>query len=281
VERYGNEEAAAALRRVTRPLVLRRLKTDDAVISDLPRKIERVQWCNLTPEQASLYRAVVDELFVKLRERRPGNRYKGLVLSAMTKLKQVCNHPAQLLGDGSPVPGRSGKVERLEELLDTALAEGDQALVFTQFARLGFLLQPHLRARLGADVAFLHGGTSKGARDQLVERFQSGDGPQVLIASLKAGGTGLNLTAATHVIHVDRWWNPASEAQATDRAFRIGQTRNVQVHTLICLGTIEERIDAMIAEKRSLAELAVSNDEGWLSSLSTTDLHRLVALRDD
>jgi SNF2 family DNA or RNA helicase len=281
VERYGNEEAAAALRRVTRPLVLRRLKTDDAVISDLPRKIERVQWCNLTPEQATLYRAVVDELFVKLRERRPGNRYKGLVLSAMTKLKQVCNHPAQLLGDGSPVPGRSGKVERLEELLDTALAEGDQALVFTQFARLGFLLQPHLRARLGADVAFLHGGTSKGARDQLVQRFQSGAGPRVLIASLKAGGTGLNLTAATHVIHVDRWWNPASEAQATDRAFRIGQTRNVQVHTLICLGTIEERIDAMIAEKRLLAELAVSNDEGWLSSLSTTDLHQLVALRDD
>ena len=147
-------------------------------------------------------------------------RHKGLVLSAMTKLKQVCNHPAQLLGDGSPIPHRSGKVARLEEILATALAEGDQALVFTQFARLGTLLQPHLRDRLGTEVAFLHGGTGKGARDRMVERFQNGDGPRVLVLSLKAGGTGLNLTAANHVVHVDRWWNPATEAQATDRADR-------------------------------------------------------------
>jgi SNF2 family DNA or RNA helicase len=281
VERFGNEEAAARLRQVTRPLVLRRLKTDEAVITDLPEKLERRQWCRLTPEQASLYRAVVDELFVKMRERRPGNRHKGLVLSAMTKLKQACNHPAQLLADGSPMGQRSGKVERLEEILATALAEGDQALVFTQFARMGSLLQPHLRQRLGVEVAFLHGGTARGARDRMVERFQERTGPRVLILSLKAGGTGLNLTAANHVVHVDRWWNPATETQATDRAFRIGQTRNVQVHTLVCQGTIEERIDQMIAEKRNLAELAVGIDEGWLADLSTTDLHRLVALSDD
>jgi hypothetical protein len=281
VERFGDEEAAARLRRVIRPLVLRRRKTDEAVIADLPDKLERTQWCNLTTEQTSLYRAVVDELFVKMRERRPGNRHKGLVLSAMTKLKQVCNHPAQLLGDGSPIPHRSGKVARLEEILATALAEGDQALVFTQFARLGTLLQPHLRDRLGTEVAFLHGGTGKGARDRMVERFQNRDGPRVLVLSLKAGGTGLNLTAANHVVHVDRWWNPATEAQATDRAFRIGQTRDVQVHTLVCLGTIEERIDAMIAEKRTLAEMAVGSDEEWLAGLSTSDLYRLVALSED
>jgi superfamily II DNA or RNA helicase len=281
VERFGDEEAAARLRRVIRPLVLRRRKTDEAVIADLPDKLERTQWCNLTTEQTSLYRAVVDELFVKMRERRPGNRHKGLVLSAMTKLKQVCNHPAHLLGDGSAIPQRSGKVQRLEEILATALAEGDQALVFTQFARFGTLLQPHLRDRLGTEVAFLHGGTGKGARDRMVERFQNRDGPRVLVLSLKAGGTGLNLTAANHVVHVDRWWNPATEAQATDRAFRIGQTRDVQVHTLVCLGTIEERIDAMIAEKRTLAEMAVGSDEGWLANLSTSDLYRLVALSQE
>jgi SNF2 family DNA or RNA helicase len=263
---------------VVRPLVLRRRKTDPAVIADLPRKLERIQWCPLTPEQTSLYRAVVDELFVKLADRGAAHRHKGLVLSAMTKLKQACNHPAQLLGDGSPIPGRSGKVERLEQILATALAEGDQALVFTQFARLGTMLRPHLGQRLGAEVAFLHGGTPRAARDRMVERFQDGSGARVLLLSLKAGGTGLNLTAATHVVHLDRWWNPASEAQATDRAYRIGQTRNVQVHTLVCQGTIEERIDAMIAEKRNLAELAVGSDEGWLAGLSTTDLRRLVAL---
>jgi SNF2 family DNA or RNA helicase len=281
VERYGNEEAAARLRQVTRPLVLRRLKTDDAVITDLPDKLERVQWCTLTREQATLYRAVVDEIFVKLRERRPGNKHKGLVLSAMTKLKQVCNHPAHLLGDGSPLPHRSGKLDRLEELLGAALADGDQALVFTQFARLGTMLQPHLRQRLGVEVGFLHGGTAKGARDRMVERFQDGSGPRVLLLSLKAGGTGLNLTAANHVIHVDRWWNPATESQATDRAFRIGQTRNVQVHTLVCQGTIEERIGQMIAEKRVVADTAVATDVGWLADLSTADLQRLVRLSDD
>jgi len=278
VERYADDQAAARLRRVTRPFLLRRLKTDAAVISDLPEKLERTQWCNLTVEQATLYRAVVDEMLTKLTEGRAGPQRKGLVLAAMTKLKQVCNHPAHLLGDGSPLPGRSGKLDRLEEILANALADGDRALVFTQFARFGAMLTPYLRTQLGTDVAFLHGGTAKGARDAMVERFQTGTGPAILLLSLKAGGTGLNLTAANHVVHVDRWWNPATEAQATDRAFRIGQRRDVQVHRFVCIGTIEERIDAMIAEKRTLAQVAVGSGEGWLTGLSTSDLLELVAL---
>jgi SNF2 family DNA or RNA helicase len=281
VERYADADAAARLRRVTRPFLLRRVKTDKSVIADLPEKLERRQWCNLTIEQATLYRAVIDEMFVKLGEGHAGSRRKGLVLSAMTKLKQVCNHPAHLLGDGTPLAGRSGKLDRLEEILANALADGDRALVFTQFARFGAMLTPYLAGRLGTRVAFLHGGTPRGARDAMVARFQEsapGQGPGVLLLSLKAGGTGLNLTAANHVVHLDRWWNPATEAQATDRAFRIGQRRDVQVHTFVCVGTIEERIDSIMAEKRTLAGVAVGSGEGWLTGLSTQDLMDLVAL---
>jgi superfamily II DNA or RNA helicase len=281
VERYADADAAARLRRVTRPFLLRRVKTDRAVIADLPDKLERRQWCNLTLEQATLYKAVVDELFVKLREGRAGDQRKGLVLSAMTKLKQVCNHPAHLMGDGTPLAGRSGKLARLEEILATALDAGDRALVFTQFAKFGHLLTPYLAARLGTAVELLHGGTAKGARDAMVERFQSGTGPGVLLLSLKAGGTGLNLTAANHVVHVDRWWNPATEQQATDRAFRIGQRRDVQVHTFVCVGTIEERVDTVMAEKRTLAGVAVGSGEGWLTGLSTDDLLDLMTLRPE
>ncbi|MFI5907723.1 SNF2-related protein [Dactylosporangium sp. NPDC051541] len=278
VERWADPDAAARLRRVTRPFLLRRVKTDRAVIADLPEKFERRQWCNLTLEQATLYKAVVDELFVKLREGRAGSQRKGLVLSAMTKLKQVCNHPAHLMGDATPLPGRSGKLTRLEEILTAAVGAGDRALVFTQFTKFGHLLVPHLASVLGAGVEFLHGGTPNGARDRMVERFQSGTGPAVLLVSLKAGGTGLNLTAANHVVHVDRWWNPAAEAQATDRAFRIGQRRDVQVHTFVCLGTIEERVEEIMASKRGLAGVAVGSGEGWLTGLSTDDLLDLMTL---
>ena len=206
------------------------------------------------------------------------DRRKGFVLAAMTKLKQVCNHPAQLLGDGSPLPGRSGKLERLEEILDAVLAAGERALVFTQFAGFGSMLTPHLAARSGVPVRYLHGGTPRAERDRLVASFQKDDRPGVFVLSLKAGGTGINLTAANHVVHVDRWWNPATEAQATDRAFRIGQRRDVQVHTLTCLGTLEERIDSLIAEKGELAERVVGNGESWLTTLSTTELRELLRL---
>jgi SNF2 family DNA or RNA helicase len=279
VERHGAAEPAARLRTVTRPYVLRRLKTDPTIIDDLPEKIEIKQYCSLTVEQASLYQSVVDDMMEKI-ENSEGIERRGKVLAAMTKLKQVCNHPAQLLHDRSAVGTRSGKVARLEEILEEILAEGDRVLCFTQFTEFGEMLLSHLSARFGTDVGYLHGGTPKKRRDELVSRFQSGDGPPIFLLSLKAGGTGLNLTAANHVIHLDRWWNPAVENQATDRAFRIGQHRTVEVHKFICTGTLEERIDDMIEEKKALADLVVNDGEGWLTELSTKDLRKVFALSE-
>lgn len=279
IERHGQTEPAERLRAVTRPYILRRLKTDPAIIDDLPEKIEIKQYCQLTAEQASLYQAVVAEMIDKI-ENTEGIERRGNVLAAMAKLKQVCNHPAQLLHDRSPVGRRSGKVIRLEEILEEILAEGDRVLCFTQFTEFAELLVPHLAARFGRDVAYLHGGTPKKRRDEMVARFQSGDGPPVFLLSLKAGGTGLNLTAANHVVHLDRWWNPAVENQATDRAFRIGQRRTVQVRKFICTGTLEEKIDEMIEEKKALADLVVTDGEGWLTELSTRDLRKMFALSE-
>ncbi|WP_190817538.1 DEAD/DEAH box helicase [Saccharopolyspora pogona] len=277
VERDGDTDAAARLRRITGPFVLRRVKTDPAIINDLPDKIEMKQLCNLTAEQASLYQAVVDDMLARI-DNSEGMERRGLVLATMSKLKQVCNHPAQLLGDGSPLPGRSGKLLRLEEIVESVLAEGDKALCFTQFAGFGGMLVPHLSARFDTEVLFLHGGATKKARDEMVRRFQSEDGPSIFLLSLKAGGTGLTLTAANHVIHLDRWWNPAVEDQATDRAFRIGQRRDVQVRKLTCIGTLEEKIDRMIEDKKALAQLVVGSGENWLTELSTRELRDLVSL---
>ena len=277
VERHGDDEAAQLLRRIIRPYLLRRVKTDPTIIDDLPEKIEIVQDYRLTPEQASLYQTVVDDMMEKI-EGSEGIERRGRVLAAMAKLKQVCNHPAQLLHDGSPIGNRSGKVTRLEEILTEILAEGDKVLCFTQFTEFGEMLVPHLSARFDQEVLFLHGGVSRRRRDEMVARFQVADGPSVFLLSLKAGGTGLNLTAANHVVHLDRWWNPAVENQATDRAFRIGQRRAVQVRKFCCTGTLEERIDAMIARKRALADLVVGDGEGWLTELSTAELRQLFAL---
>jgi SNF2 family DNA or RNA helicase len=277
VERHGEAAPAEHLRAITRPYVLRRLKTDPAVIDDLPEKIEIKQYCRLTTEQASLYQAVVDDMMEKI-ESSSGIERRGNVLAAMAKLKQVCNHPAQLLHDRSPVARRSGKVIRLEEILEEILAEGDRVLCFTQYTAFAEMLVPHLAERFDQDVLYLHGGTPKARRDEMVERFQSGDGPAIFLLSLRAGGTGLNLTAASHVVHLDRWWNPAVEDQATDRAFRIGQKRNVQVRKFICSGTLEEKIDDMITEKKALANLVVNDGEGWLTELSTNDLRNVFAL---
>ncbi|HEY4629999.1 MAG TPA: DEAD/DEAH box helicase, partial [Blastococcus sp.] len=258
VERHGDTDAADLLRRMTRPYLLRRVKTDPTIIDDLPDKIEIVQDYRLTPEQASLYQTVVDDMMEKI-EGSEGIERRGRVLAAMAKLKQVCNHPAHLLHDGSPVGNRSGKVIRLEEILTEILGEGDKVLCFTQFTEFGEMLAPHLSARFDEEVLFLHGGVPRRRRDEMVARFQSDDGPSVFLLSLKAGGTGLNLTAANHVVHLDRWWNPAVENQATDRAFRIGQRRTVQVRKFCCAGTLEERIDAMIQRKRALADLVVGD----------------------
>jgi SNF2 family DNA or RNA helicase len=277
IEAHGDQEAAAALARATGPFILRRLKTDKSIITDLPEKQEIKVWCNLTPEQASLYQATVEDMLDRIADSE-GMERRGLVLATMAKLKQVCNHPAHLLKDGSRLPGRSGKLERLEEICAEVVEQGEKALVFTQYSEFGAMLQPHLEARLDRPVLWLHGGTTKKRRDELVRRFQQDAEPAVFLLSLKAAGTGLNLTAANHVIHVDRWWNPAVEDQATDRAFRIGQTKNVQVRKFICVGTMEERVDEMIERKKALAERIVGTGESWLTELSVAELRDVVRL---
>jgi SNF2 family DNA or RNA helicase len=278
IQVYGDQDAAGLLRRVTGPFILRRLKTDKKVIADLPDKLEMKVFCRLTKEQASLYEAVVQDAQGAI-ERADGIERKGLVLATLVKLKQVCNHPAQFLKDGSAMDGRSGKLARLGEMLEETLEVGDRCLIFTQFAEMGEILHHHLLDTFGREALFLHGGTPKRQRDKMVERFQQSDGPPIFLLSLKAGGTGLNLTRANHVFHFDRWWNPAVENQATDRAFRIGQTRNVQVHKFVCLGTLEEKIDAMIERKQEVAGRVVGTGEAWLSELSNAQLRDLFALR--
>ncbi len=279
IERHGAEDAAERLRRFTGPFILRRLKTDKSIIADLPDKLEMDVVCNLTAEQAALYQAVVKDMLQRIEETE-GIERRGLVLATMTKLKQVCNHPAQFLRDGSRLAGRSGKLERLDEILDELLSVGEKALLFTQYAEFGTMLRAHLTARLGREVLFLHGGVPKADRDAMVARFQAAEpgGPSLFVLSLKAGGTGLTLTAANHVVHVDRWWNPAVEDQATDRAFRIGQRRSVQVRKFVCAGTIEEKIAVMIRDKRGLAARIVGTGEQWLAELSTTELAELFRL---
>ena len=277
IERLHDDDAAARLRRITRPFVLRRKKTDTSIISDLPDKIEFDEHCTLTREQGSLYAGVVEDMLRRIEES-DGIERRGLVLQTMLRLKQVCNHPAHLLGDGSRLPARSGKLERLEELIDEVRAADEKILVFTQFAEWGGRLQAHLRDRLGHEVLFLHGGVGRAERDRMVSAFQAATGPAVFVLSLKAGGVGLNLTAANNVIHFDRWWNPAVEDQATDRAFRIGQRRDVVVRKLVCAGTLEERIAQLIERKKDLAERVVGTGEGWLTELSTDELREVVTL---
>lgn len=265
------------LKQITGPFILRRLKTDKTIISDLPEKMEMKVFCTLTKEQASLYTAVVQEAEQRLEEAE-GIQRKGIVLATLSKLKQVCNHPAQFLGDRSEIGGRSGKLARLAEMVEELISVGDRALIFTQFTEMGDMLQRYLQEQFGQEVLFLHGGTTKKQRDRMVERFQQAEGPRLFLLSLKAGGTGLNLTRANHVFHFDRWWNPAVENQATDRAFRIGQTRNVQIHKFLCSGTLEERIDQMIESKKELAAGLVGTGESWLTKLSTRELKNLFTL---
>jgi hypothetical protein len=280
IERHGDELAAARLRRLTQPFVLRRTKADRRLLPDLPDKIEQIAYAKLTREQATLYQQVVDQLLVDA-EQAKGMRRRGLVLAALMRLKQICNHPAHALRDGSRLAGRSGKLTRFDELVADLLDQGERALVFTQFREMGELLRTHVHDQFHLDVPFLHGGVSRAGRDRMVDAFQDGTGPPLLLVSLKAGGTGLNLTAASQVIHYDRWWNPAVEDQATDRAWRIGQHRTVNVHKLVCEGTVEERIGEVIDDKRRLADAVVGSGEAWLSELSTEELRDLVVLETE
>ncbi len=282
IQAEQDQNAAARLRRLTAPFILRRLKTDKSIIADLPDKLEMKVFCTLTREQATLYQSVVDDLNKSL-ESAEGIQRKGVILATLTKLKQVCNHPAHFLGDKSAIAGRSGKLARLTEMLEEVLETGERALVFTQFTEMGEILKAHLQETFGKEVLFLHGGVPREARVRMVERFQSDspDAPRVFLLSLKAGGTGLNLTQAQHVFHFDRWWNPAVENQATDRAFRIGQTKNVQVHKFVCVGTVEEKIDEMIERKQSVAARVVAAKEDWLTELSNDQLRDLFNLRQE
>jgi SNF2 family DNA or RNA helicase len=279
IEKFGDRDSLQTLRSLVQPFILRRLKTDKEIIQDLPEKQEMNIFCGLSAEQAALYQKLVDESLVEIEESE-GIKRRGLILTLLLRLKQVCNHPAQYLKEkdlGSA--NRSGKLLRLQEMLEEAVSEGDRALIFTQFAEWGKLLQPYLKQQLGWETLFLYGATKKQQREEMIDRFQNDpDGPRILILSLKAGGTGLNLTRANHVFHVDRWWNPAVENQATDRAFRIGQTRNVQVHKFVCTGTLEERINETIESKKQLAEQTVDAGEEWLTEMDTDQLRSLLLL---
>jgi SNF2 family DNA or RNA helicase len=273
----GDTAAADRLAALIRPFLLRRRKSDPGIAPELPPKTETDRAVSLTSEQTGLYEAVVRETLAAI-SAAGGMERRGLVVKLMTALKQICNHPAQYLKEEAPrIAGRSGKLELLDELLDTILSEGASVLVFTQYVRMARLLERHLAAR-GVRTQLLHGGTPVPEREAMVSRFQDGEVP-VFLLSLKAAGTGLNLTRAGHVVHYDRWWNPAVEAQATDRAHRIGQTRPVQVHRLIAEGTVEDRIAAMLERKKELAEAVLGSGEAALTELTDAELAELVELR--
>jgi superfamily II DNA or RNA helicase len=276
VERYRDADATEQLARVVRPFLLRRRKSDPRIAPELPAKTETDRVVPLTAEQATLYEAVVRETLAKIASSE-GIERRGLVLGLLTALKQICNHPAQYLHEAAPLPGRSGKLAALDELLEVILDEGEAALVFSQYVEMCRLIRAHLADR-GVPSLFLHGGVPARRREEMVDRFQDGGAP-VFLLSLKAGGVGLNLTRATHVVHYDRWWNPAVEDQATDRAYRIGQDRPVQVHRLVTEGTLEDRIAALLESKRGLAEAVVGAGEAWITELSNAELAGLVSLQ--
>ena len=279
IEKGGASEKAAELRRMIRPFLLRRVKTDTSVISDLPEKMEMQVYCSLTHEQAALYQATLNDLARDLHTM-AGMTRRGRVLSALTRLKQICDHPALVVKSTQTQPERSGKMKRLIEMLEEVREEGDAAVVFTQYATFAQVLAKQMQTDLEREVLLLTGSTPRLKREEMIMRFMRSDGPQFFVISLKAGGTGLNLMRATHVFHIDRWWNPAVEDQATDRTYRIGQTRTVQVHLLIAAGTLEEQIDEMIQRKRAVADQVITSGEAWLTELPTGELMDILRLRE-
>ncbi|HEY5295302.1 MAG TPA: DEAD/DEAH box helicase, partial [Gaiellaceae bacterium] len=280
IESFGDEHALERLRAIVRPFILRRAKDAPEVELDLPPITIEKDYCRLTVEQASLYQATVDRWLPRIEEHADRFGRRGAVLAMLGHLKQVCNHPEMLVATGQPLDGRSGKLERLIELLEQVPAD-DKALVFTQYTRFDRLV-PHLRERLGRHVEFFHGHLNARQREELLAAFASEDGPSLLVVSLRAGGRGLNLPAANHVFHFDRWWNPAVEQQATDRVHRLGQHKPVFVHSLICVGTLEERIDALLDSKRELVEKVMAGrSEDWLGDLDLAAIREAVALSPD
>ena len=278
---HSRQGAESALRALNGILVFRRTKTEPIVAAELPERIDQLDHCTMTPEQIGLYQAVLDGLVADSDAEALGAEpRKGAILAAITALKQICNHPSAYQQDDRPLAGRSGKLTRLEEIVDAVFAAGERVLVFTHFASWGLRLADHLTEHTGVPVACYHGGLARGARDKLVEEFQNGEGPGALVLSLKAGGTGLNLTAASHVVLYDRWWNPAVEDQARDRAWRIGQTRTVVSHRLVCPGTVDERVEEVVAGKRHIADLVLPKSSS-LADLDTQQLRTALGLRSD
>ena len=273
-------EGEAALKALNGLLVFRRTKSEPDVAATLPDRIDELDHCMMTPEQIGLYQAVLDSLVVDAAEV-GAERKQGAILAAITALKQICNHPAAYQkGDDRPLAGRSGKLTRLEEIVDTVFAAGERILVFTHFAEWGVRLADHLTEVTGVPIACYHGGLARGARDRMVEEFQALDGPGALVLSLKAGGTGLNLTGANHVVLYDRWWNPAVEDQARDRAWRIGQTKTVISHRLVCPGTVDERVEEVVAGKRHIADLVLPKSSS-MADLDPEQLRAALGLRPD
>tara|TARA_Y100001968_G_scaffold331657_1_gene387025 strand:- start:9992 stop:11947 length:1956 start_codon:yes stop_codon:yes gene_type:complete len=281
IERYGDISSLKDLKRRVSPFILRRLKTDKSVISDLPEKVELNEWIGLSDEQKKLYRETVQNAVDAIAIAPQGQRH-GKILGLLTRLKQICNHPALALKEkniNNEFLMRSAKLQRLNEILEEVIESEDRALLFTQFAEWGHLLKAYLEKQWQFEVPFLYGATRKTERQAMIDRFQEDPrGPKLFILSLKAGGIGLNLTRASHVFHVDRWWNPAVENQATDRAYRIGQTNRVMVHKFITSGSVEEKIDLMIRKKSELSKNIIGAGEDWLGELDITKLQKLVAL---
>ncbi|MFQ4134930.1 DEAD/DEAH box helicase [Nodosilinea sp. PGN35] len=279
IQKENSSTRSATLKKLVEPFILRRLKTDQSIIKDLPDKVEQKLFCNLTPEQASLYEAVLKDVTEQI-DTSEGIQRQGLILATLTKLKQICNHPRQFLQDNSEfTPERSHKLSRLLDMLDEVVAEGESALVFSQFREIGDALEHYLRHTCHYNTYYIHGGTNRKKREQMIADFQNPDTePAIFVLSLKAAGVGITLTQANHVFHFDRWWNPAVEDQATDRAFRIGQKKNVFVHKFVAMGTLEERIDQMIEDKKKLAGAIVGADESWLTELDNDAFKQLIAL---
>ena len=285
IEQFNDKQVAKKLKQITGPFLMRRLKTDKSIISDLPDKIEMDSYATLAKEQASLYTKTLEEAMkaiegVDIEDKKGLFVRQGLVLQMILALKQICNHPSQYLKNKVLDPSLSGKLALLYEKLDTIVESNEKVLIFTQFKEMGTLLEHFIQERYGLKPLFYHGGRSVKQRKEMVDSFQNNRADNIFILSIKAAGTGLNLTAANHVIHYDLWWNPAVEAQATDRAYRIGQKSNVMVHRFITKGTFEEEINAMIQSKKELADLTVTTGENWIGNLSNKELKEIFEMKN-
>jgi hypothetical protein len=277
IQESRDTELLDGLKREVAPFIMRRMKTDRDIVPDLPQKIETKVFCGLKKEQVVLYSEITDGLSREI-SGVSGIKRRGLVLAGLTRIKQICDHPSLLTKDGDFSQHRSAKLERMLTLAEEMFETGDRTLIFTQYVEMGDILKSQLQDRFGREVLFLHGAVLKDSRDKMVSRFQADSGPQFFVLSLRAGGVGLNLTGANHVVMYDRWWNPAVEQQAIDRAYRIGQSRNVQVHIFCCRGTLEERIDELISSKKEVANKVIESNDNWITELSDRELQRLLSL---